>query len=466
MRLETIKVADAKRSETNPRPDADFKGPAFDDLVASIKEKGVLVPVLARALTGKNRIGKWEVIAGNRRLAAAKAAGLEEIPAQIVEMGDQEAMEAQIVENLQRQDIHPLEEGEAYRKLLEAAGKTKYEVKDIAAKVGKSETYVRQRLFLTNMGSVAAKAYRAGEITDGAAVMIARLSEGDQASVMAEIKDNPWRMRSIGEIKEWIEENIYSPLEEQPWVGKPELEAIVGPCVECKPNTMGLFEMMKTGACTDKKCWKRKMDAYIGHIAKAEQRTRVSSEYGSPEKGVKSKSEYTLVGKTSKDRCESVHGAVIAQGTGIGKRIDVCTDPKCKTHGRHSEYEPSPKELAKRKEERKKEIAKAKRNAEAREKRLADALAKVKWPLTEKHLDAFLALSMDQASANVWRGVAKRHGLEVKKEKTTWGAQSYNYQGAVKKWAAGLKGAEKARLAFELLIDTGYDSLREGVGKL
>src|ERR1039457_5106951 len=114
MNLQNLKVAECHESATNPRG-KDFEGKQFDELVASIKEKGVLVPVLARKTSSSARSAVCEVIAGNRRLRAAVKAGLKEIPAQVVEMMDDEAREAQIVENLQREDVHPLEEGEAYR---------------------------------------------------------------------------------------------------------------------------------------------------------------------------------------------------------------------------------------------------------------------------------------------------------------------------------------------------------------
>ena len=156
MQLINIKVSLCVESETNPRG-KDFEDASFKELVASVKEKGVLVPVLARPREGK----EFEIVAGNRRFRAAKKAGLDVIPAHVVEMTDDEAQEAQIVENLQRADVHPLEEGEAYRKLIEDGGR---KVADVAVKVGKSESYVRQRLFLTNLSDKAKKLYRKNEI--------------------------------------------------------------------------------------------------------------------------------------------------------------------------------------------------------------------------------------------------------------------------------------------------------------
>ena len=191
MKLQLIKVTLAYESDTNPRGKK-FEGPSFDDLVASIKEKGVLVPVIARP---KEKGGKsFEIVAGNRRFRAAGLAGLKEIPARVEELSDDEAREVQIIENLQREDVHPLEEGEAYHKIIE---ESKYEIAAIAAKVGKSETYVRQRLFLTNLSEKSAKAYRKGDITDGHAVLIAKLSPNDQIEAVKFASDEwdnlPWR---------------------------------------------------------------------------------------------------------------------------------------------------------------------------------------------------------------------------------------------------------------------------------
>lgn len=100
MELRSIKLSECFESPTNPRG-SKFEGREFDELVASIREKGVLMPILVRA-----HKGKFEVIAGNRRFRAAKEAAFTEIPARIVEMTDIQAREAQIVENLQRADVH------------------------------------------------------------------------------------------------------------------------------------------------------------------------------------------------------------------------------------------------------------------------------------------------------------------------------------------------------------------------
>lgn len=458
MELKNIKVKEISETKTNPRGD-NFEDKNFDELVESIKEKGILMPVLVR----KGQKKTYEIIAGSRRLKAAKILKFEEIPAKIVEMNDIEAMEAQIVENLQRQDVHPLDEGEAYRKLIE---KSKYEISAIAAKVGKSESYVKQRLFLTNLEEKPIKAYRAGKINDGHAVLIAKLSSNDQKSALqATLRWN--EIMTVKELKDWIENNIYSELSNQPWLKSKEAMEAVGECTECKPNSESLFGPVKEGACTDLKCWKNKMKKYFGWKVKVGKLKRISSEYGQAPKGVISLSDYVKVGRKKEDRCDSVLKAIVVEGSGVGKEIDICINPKCEKHkGVQSQYGLTAKEVKERKEDRKKEIEATKKAKVAIEKRLADALEKIKWPLSENNLELLLSLSLSIASSNLERSIAKRHELEVKKEKQEWGGHYYEYDKAIEKMVKGLDKKEKLKFVFELLIDDGYGGLNAGFKKL
>lgn len=459
MELKNIKVKEISETKTNPRGD-DFEDKNFDELVESIKEKGVLMPVLVR----KGQKKTYEIIAGSRRLKAAKILKFEEIPAKIVEMNDIEAREAQIVENLQRQDVHPLDEGEAYRKLIEEA---KYEISAVAVKVAKSESYVKQRLFLTNLKEKTVKAYRAGKINDGHAVLIAKLSSNDQKSALLATLGRWNEVMTVKELKEWIESNIYSEIAFQPWLKSKEAMEAAGECTECKPNSESLFGPVKEGACTDLKCWKNKIKKYFSWKVKMGKLKRISSEYGQAPKGVISLSDYVKVGRKKEDRCDSVLKAIVVEGSGLGKEIDICINPKCEKHkGAQAQYGLTAKEVKERKEDRKKEIENAKKAKVAMEKKLADALKKVKWPLSEKHLDALLTLALELAGSNAYRTIAKRHELEVEKENQSWGGTCYRYDKAIEKMAKGLDKNEKIKFVFELLIDTGYGSLLKGIEKI
>lgn len=127
-------------SPTNPR--RSFPETSLEELALSVRRHGVLQPILVRA----NGEG-FTLVAGARRLRAAKLAGCTTIPARVLELDDAEADEATIIENLHREDIQPLDEAESYQRLL-AAGRT---IEDLAATLGKSKGYVYQRVSLTRL---------------------------------------------------------------------------------------------------------------------------------------------------------------------------------------------------------------------------------------------------------------------------------------------------------------------------
>jgi ParB family transcriptional regulator, chromosome partitioning protein len=140
-RIEFLPVAKVSESKSNPRK-------SFGDmteLIESVRMKGVLVPVLCRPSADG-----WELVFGAWRLRAAQAAGLAEIPAMVREMTDREVLEVQVIENLQRADVHPLEEAAGFKALHEQYGVA---VEELAAKTGKSTAFVRNRLKLCSLHS-------------------------------------------------------------------------------------------------------------------------------------------------------------------------------------------------------------------------------------------------------------------------------------------------------------------------
>ena len=131
----------------NPRnPRKRFDDAELDELAASIKERGIIQPVVVRAISGA--ADRYEIIAGERRWRAAQRAGLHEIPVIIVEAGDREALEIAIVENVQRADLNALEEAAGYAQLGADYG---YSHADIARVVSKSRSHVANTLRLTNL---------------------------------------------------------------------------------------------------------------------------------------------------------------------------------------------------------------------------------------------------------------------------------------------------------------------------
>lgn len=453
MKLENIKVASAYESATNPRG-KDFEGKAFDDLVASVKEKGVLVPVIARP--NKKGDKQFEIVAGNRRFRAAQTVGLDEIPARVEEMTDEQAQEVQIIENLQREDVHPIEEGQAYRQLVE---KSKLTIGDIAQRVGKSESYVRYRLFLTNLNSKVATAFRKGKITDGHAVLIAKLSENDQTEALKYCVDGWNNDTTVSDLKQWIERKFYNQLANQPWLNDKEANEAVGPCKECQPNRNSLFGEVKEGACTDLKCWKRKMGKYIDYVmAKKGITVKVSKDYGTPDaKDVLSKSNYEMLSTNKKKQCESAQMAIVAEGKDLGTIVHICNDPKCKTHGKQiTPYKKSPEE----KEQRKKEIAKELAKKEKENEKLLATLENIKLPVTDKTLEVLFELVLAKYNSDILREVAKRHKWEPIKDECDMGGGKKslrtNWEKTTRKYADEMSGNDNFRLIIEIMLESIY----------
>src|SRR5215471_9664402 len=180
-----VPVAALIESPRNPRKR--FDESSLNELAASFKAQGVLAPLLVRELDESN----YEVIAGARRLRAAKLAELESAPVRVVKLSDAEAIEAQVVENLQREDIHPLEEALGFKSLLEL-GEPAYTIANIAARAGKSEAYVYGRIKLADLIPPVAETFLKDQITIGHALLIAKLPAAQQQEAFAAAFRSMW----------------------------------------------------------------------------------------------------------------------------------------------------------------------------------------------------------------------------------------------------------------------------------
>jgi ParB/RepB/Spo0J family partition protein len=174
--VETLRLDQIRPSRTNPR--GAIAAASLTELVASIRQHGVLQPLLVRTAPAPNKGIPFELVAGHRRYAAAREAGLKLIPANIRSLSDQEVLEIQLVENLQREDLDVLEEADGYRRLVKEHRLT---IDQVGERVGKSKAYVYARLKLAALTKPAAELLRAGRITAGHAILLARLKPGEQA---------------------------------------------------------------------------------------------------------------------------------------------------------------------------------------------------------------------------------------------------------------------------------------------
>ena len=153
----------------NPdQPRKTFNTAELEDLAASIREKGVLTPIMLRPVKG--RAHAYEIVAGERRYRASKMAGLTEIPAFIKNLADENAMEIALIENVQRENLNPIEEAAGYANLM---NKCKYTLEDVSRLIGKSESYIRNAIRLNGLPASVKKMVEQGEISASHARTIA-----------------------------------------------------------------------------------------------------------------------------------------------------------------------------------------------------------------------------------------------------------------------------------------------------
>lgn len=163
----------------NPRRSFDVD--ELEDLTRSVREKGIVQPILVRPQPGMPlEENRYEIIAGERRWRAAQQAGLHEIPVLIQVVSDKEALELAIVENVQRADLNPIEEARGYQQLLDGFD---YTQQDLAAVIGKSRSHVANTLRLLKLPEKVQTLLQKGELTAGHAKI---LVTADDPSAMAE----------------------------------------------------------------------------------------------------------------------------------------------------------------------------------------------------------------------------------------------------------------------------------------
>jgi ParB family transcriptional regulator, chromosome partitioning protein len=159
----------------NPRnPRQNFGPDSLDELTASIREKGVLQPILARPLPGNAQA--YEIIAGERRWRAAQRAGLHEVPILSFEADDRQALELAIIENVQRTDLDPLEEASGYQRLGDEFG---YSHADLAKIIGKSRSHLSNSLRLLSLPEGVQALLREGKISLGHARVLLTSQDPD-----------------------------------------------------------------------------------------------------------------------------------------------------------------------------------------------------------------------------------------------------------------------------------------------
>jgi ParB family chromosome partitioning protein len=377
-------------SKTNPR--RFFEDSALRELAASIRSQGILSPLLVRPLTERS----FEIVAGARRYRAAQLAEAETVPVRIVNLTDAESLETQLIENLQRRDVHPLEEAQGFRALLNL-DEPKYSIEQISAKTGKSATYCAQRIKLTELTAAVTEAFAKDEIGVGHALLLAKLQPAEQEQALSACFREDWNggqgkakriLLPVRHLHQWIEQNILLILKDAPFSKTdPTVNPAAGACVDCPKRTGGnalLFADIAEDACTDPACYQSKLDGFVAQtIAAKPKLVQISSAYG-PAPATDSgsaalpRNKYIEIkpqdpnAKKQRDwpeyqTCKSMTEAIVTEGTEKGEVRKICADPECPVH-RPKKQRPAPEERINA------ERIKAEQQKQRREEAIANAV--------------------------------------------------------------------------------------------
>ncbi len=276
---------------------------ALDELAQSLTELGQLQPIVAR-----KQGAKFEIVAGERRFEAAKRAGLATLSVSVRDLNDQQAIEAQLVENLQREGLHELAEAEGYETLMKEHG---FSAEDLVVKTGKSRSYVYGRVKLLSLCDEARESFRSGKISASIALLLARMPvEKLQKSALREIENGgSWRPggerdpMTYRQAKDHVQDRYMLLLSEASFSSRSAtLLPEAGACTKCPKRTGNqpdLFsDIQSTDVCTDPKCFADKELANVEQrfekaekagqkIARGRRRSRIHRRLGAVERRVR-----------------------------------------------------------------------------------------------------------------------------------------------------------------------------------
>ncbi len=437
--VQEIPLANISESKTNPR--SQYDEAKLAELAANVKQHGVLQPVLVRP--HPNGVpDTFELVVGSRRFRASKLARRETIPATIRDLTDAESAEIQLIENLQREDVHELDEASGYAALLHL-NSTSYTVETIALKVGRSP---------------------AAKLTVSHAFEIARLQGKDQQRALREcfpehrnaaaiLKDGKAEAVTVRELRTWIEREVHLDLANAPF--DPQDAALLpsaGSCAKCPKRTGNnplLFPEtnLKKSTCMDRDCFHAKVAALVQIRVKSleAEGAKVVRVSQAPAWQVNRSANALHEGQFRRAKqsgeCPTTLPAVVIDGKNAGRVFHICQNEKCTVHAAVTRYQPTPRERKKRAKE-----ALAERVEKQTRLRVLDGIRK-KLPAVPYRpdmemaaLDYFHRLGHDNQ-----RRLCRAYGWEEKKTKSAHGMETVNYTNIAELGVRGMNLADLQR---------------------
>jgi ParB family chromosome partitioning protein len=330
---QTVNLSQLIPSKTNPRKT--FDAAALKELAESIRAVGLLQPILARPTTTEHI---FEIVAGERRWRAAQIAEQITVPIRVRELTEAQVIEAQVIENLIRADVHPYEETQGFLALMNL-DPARYTAQELAAKTGKSVTFVVQRLKLADLIPAAAEEFQKDHINTGHALQLARLSPAQQEEALPHCFEQVWfdgkqrkRLVTVVQFANYIEKNITLELSEAPFNREDAtLYPEAGACLNCPKrsgfNTL-LFPDVKKDSCFDGACYGEKINRFIT----VSNLVQLAGDYRPvpDDSQALPRRQYTIL--KDADECEYATKGIVSIGYNSGSILTVCTAVECQKH--------------------------------------------------------------------------------------------------------------------------------------
>lgn len=191
--MEEFKIVQIKDIQKNPyQPRKEFSEEKIQELAQSIKETGLIQPIIVR----KSPVLGYEILAGERRYRASIAAGLSEVPVIVKQLSDQDMMLHSIIENLQRENLNPIEEAKAYQSLIDKG----FTHSEIAEKMGKSRPYITNLVRLLGLPKHILTEVESGRLSQAHARLLIQLSSDKQDKLLNRIQTENLSVRQVEQI--------------------------------------------------------------------------------------------------------------------------------------------------------------------------------------------------------------------------------------------------------------------------
>lgn len=335
--IQSVSMTRIRCTPNNPRKKIDQKG--IQELADSINQQGLLSPITVRL-----KDGFYEIVAGERRFLACQILGNDFIDATIRELTDREALEIALAENMIREDIHPLEETDAFLILIDEHGMTPEE---IANRFGKSPSFVYKRIKLRDLSETARTYFMDGILTVTHCLELIKVSHDDQQKcleymIQKDTNDNEYCSQTPRNLRNFISNNIEVKLSKSCFkLDNAKLIPTAGACVTCQfrsgYNKMLFNEVESDDICYNPSCFKKKTDLHIEaltqkEIKKGNKVVELSSDYFVYDKvlkarGVIASSSWKEIPESHKcnqeEKCTAIGIMVIGDAIGSKKYVSI-----------------------------------------------------------------------------------------------------------------------------------------------